>query len=165
LRSDVEQALTEVKGNLVLKVGETDFILSARADRIDIFSDGKARIIDFKTGTLPSIKQVNANFSPQLTLEAAMLKSGAFEGLNAHETRDLTYIRITGGVPPGEVKQIEGFSIDTAQEHLASLIGLLNSYQKAEQAFLPRYRVNLESANYDYDHLSRYREWILAGDS
>ena len=165
LRSDVAEIIAEVKGSLALKIGKTDFTLSARADRIDILSDGRARIIDFKTGKPPSIKQVNANFSPQLTLEAAMLKGGAFEGLKTHETRDLIYIRITGGIPPGELKSVEGFSMDIAQEHLASLIGLLESYQKTEQAFLPRYLVNRENAEYGYDHLSRYREWILAGDS
>ncbi|MEQ1524305.1 MAG: PD-(D/E)XK nuclease family protein, partial [Aestuariivirga sp.] len=53
LRSDVAEVIAEVKGNLVLKIGETDFTLSGRADRIDIFSDGRARIVDFKTGAIP----------------------------------------------------------------------------------------------------------------
>ena len=58
LRGDVEQALAEVKGSLPLKVGGTDFTLSARADRIDIFADGTARIVDFKTGAIPSTKKI-----------------------------------------------------------------------------------------------------------
>ncbi len=165
LRSDAVQVFAEVEGLLDLKIGATDFKLSARADRIDVLADGRARIIDFKTGNPPSIKQVNANFSPQLTLEAAMLKGGAFKGLKTLETRDLIYVKITGGIPPGRMKSVEGFSMDIAQAHLASLIGLLENYQKTEQAFLPRYLVNRESAEYGYDHLSRYREWILAGDS
>ncbi|MDO8353430.1 MAG: double-strand break repair protein AddB, partial [Aestuariivirga sp.] len=67
LRSDVTGVFAEVKGSLVLKIGETDFMLSARADRIDIFSDGKARIVDFKTGAIPSGPKIKEGFSPQLT--------------------------------------------------------------------------------------------------
>ena len=165
LRGDVEQAVAEVKGSLLLKVGGTDFTLSARADRIDIISDGTARIIDFKTGTIPSAKKIEQGFSPQLTLEAAMLELGAFEHLGRHETRDLTYIRITGGIPPGELKSVDISPMDAARRHLASLASLLGKYQNPALAYLPRYAIENVEAVCDYDHLSRYREWILAGDS
>ena len=165
LRSDVEQALAEVKGSLALKIGAADFTLSARADRIDIFTDGTARIVDFKTGAIPSTRKVEEGFSPQLTLEAAMLELGAFEQLGRHLTSDLTYIRITGGVPPGELKSIDISPMETARRHLARLIGLLEKYQDAAVAYLPRYAIENVEAVCDYDHLSRYREWILAGDS
>ena len=36
-----------------------------------------------------------------------MLERGAFEHVGSLETSALTYIRITGGIPPGELKQIE----------------------------------------------------------
>ncbi len=45
--------------------------------------DGGHTIIDFKTGQPPSAREVFAGFSPQLTLEAAMLQAGAFRGLEA----------------------------------------------------------------------------------
>ena len=165
LRSDVGQAVAEVRGSLLLKVGETNFMLSARADRIDILSDGTARIVDFKTGAIPSAKKIEAGFSPQLTLEAAMLELGAFEHLGKHETRDLTYIRITGGIPPGELKSVDISPMDAARRHLASLVSLLDKYQNPALAYLPRYAIENVEAVCDYDHLSRYREWILAGDS
>ena len=165
LRSAVAEVIAEVKGSLVLKIGETDFTLSARADRIDIFSDGRARIVDFKTGAIPSVKKVEEGFSPQLTLEAAMLELGAFEHVGKHETSDLTYIRITGGIPPGELKSVDLAPMAVAHEHLARLKGLLEKYQNANLAYLPRYAIENVEAVCDYDHLSRYREWILAGDS
>ena len=165
LRSDIKQALAEVKGSLILQVGGTDFTLSARADRIDIFSDGTARIVDFKSGAIPSTKKVEQGFSPQLTLEAAMLERGAFEHLGKHETGDLTYIRITGGIPPGEMKSVDLAPMEVARRHLASLVGLLEKYQNVKLAYLPRYAIENVEAVCDYDHLSRYREWILAGDS
>jgi ATP-dependent helicase/nuclease subunit B len=165
LRSDVVQVIAEVRGGLVLKIGEADFTLSARADRIDIFSGGTARIIDFKTGAIPSGPKIKEGFSPQLTLEAAMLERGAFEHVGRHETSDLTYIRITGGIPPGELKSVDLAPMDVAREHLARLMGLLVKYQNPNLAYLPRYAIENVEAVHDYDHLSRYREWILAGDS
>ena len=165
LRGDLEQAVAEVKGSLQLKIGGTEFMVSARADWIDILSDGTARIVDFKTGAIPSAKKMQAGFSPQLTLEAAMLELGAFEHLGKHETRELTYIRITGGIPPGELKSVDISPMDTARRHLASLVSLLGEYQNPALAYLPRYAIENVEAICDYDHLSRYREWILAGDS
>jgi ATP-dependent helicase/nuclease subunit B len=164
LRSDVTEVIAEVKGSLPLKIGEADFTLSGRADRIDIFSDGRARIVDFKTGAIPSVKKIEEGFSPQLTLEAAMLELGAFEHVGSHETSDLTYIRITGGIPPGELKSVDLAPMNVAREHLERLKGLLGRYQNPNLAYLPRYAIENVEAVCDYDHLSRYREWILAGD-
>ncbi len=164
LRSDAIHVFAEVKGLLDLKIGTADFKLSARADRIDILTDGTARIVDFKTGAIPSGPKIKEGFSPQLTLEAAMLELGAFEHVGKHETTDLTYIRITGGIPPGELKSVGLAPMAVAREHLARLIGLLGKYQNPNLAYLPRYAIENVEAVCDYDHLSRYREWILAGD-
>lgn len=164
LRHDTVQVFAEVKGLLELKIGAADFKLSARADRIDILTDGTARIVDFKTGAIPSGPKIKEGFSPQLTLEAAMLERGAFEYTGKHETSDLTYIRITGGIPPGELKSVDLAPMDVAREHLARLTGLLEKYQNPDLAYLPRYAIENVEAVHDYDHLSRYREWILAGD-
>ncbi len=165
LRSDAVQVFAEVKGLLDLKIGTADFKLSARADLIGILADGTARIVDFKTGAIPSGPKIKEGFSPQLTLEAAMLERGAFEHLGSHKTSNLAYIRITGGIPPGELKSVDLAPMDVAREHLARLVGLLEKYQNPNLAYLPRYAIENVEAVHDYDHLSRYREWILAGDS
>ena len=123
-----------------------------------------ARIIDFKTGEPPGSKEVDAGFSPQLTLEAAMLEAGAFQGLGPLETRDLTYIKITGGVPPGMLKPVKIDPMEAARRHLANLVGLLGKYQRIEQAYIPRYAIQNEDEACTHDHLSRYREWVLSGD-
>ena len=165
LRSGARRILAETRGILELQTGAAKFMLSARADRIDLLTDGTARIIDFKTGEPPSAKKVEAGFSPQLTLQAAMLSHGAFEGLGPHDARELLYIKITGGVPPGLLKPVDINVAETARRHLENLIGLLEKYQDAGQAYIPRYAVQNEDEVAPYDHLSRYREWVLSGDS
>ncbi|HXJ02075.1 MAG TPA: double-strand break repair protein AddB, partial [Micropepsaceae bacterium] len=73
----IDRSLVEVKGELDILAGGS-FTLRGRADRIDIFADGAASIIDYKTGRAPSHKQINALHTPQLPLEAAMLLQGGF---------------------------------------------------------------------------------------
>ncbi|WP_264816432.1 PD-(D/E)XK nuclease family protein, partial [Acidomonas methanolica] len=71
----------EVRGRHEFAAPGGTFSLTGRADRIEIGADGRATIIDYKTGALPSVKDVEAGWSSQLVLEAAMLAEGAFGGL------------------------------------------------------------------------------------
>ena len=77
------------------------FTLTGRADRIDILGSGRARLVDYKTGRIPTSTQVKSGLAPQLTLEAALLAEGAFEGVAPAETAELLYIKLSGGEPPG----------------------------------------------------------------
>ena len=64
-RDTIADSHLEIKGSL--RIG--DFTLSGVADRIDVLKDGKAAILDYKTGAVPSTKQVTQLLSPQLPLE------------------------------------------------------------------------------------------------
>ncbi len=55
------------------------FASEARADRIDEVPSEGWQVIDYKTGRIPSPKELNALFAPQLLLEAAMAERGGFE--------------------------------------------------------------------------------------
>ena len=56
---------------------------SGRADRVDLVGDDGLAIYDFKTGTPQTDRTVFAGLTPQMTLEAAMAKRGAFAGVPA----------------------------------------------------------------------------------
>src|SRR5690606_21729150 len=77
-----------------IEIGRTGVTLSGRADRIDILDDGTSEIIDYKTGSNPSVKQAHTLISPQLPLEAALLQRGAFEDLGPVSPGELTYVRL-----------------------------------------------------------------------
>ena len=84
-------------------------MLSARADRIERRRDGSYAILDYKTGQPPTGKQVRMGLSPQLTLEAAILREGGFAGIagRQHRSRELVYVRLSGNNPPGEQRSLE----------------------------------------------------------
>ncbi|MFC6744463.1 PD-(D/E)XK nuclease family protein [Methylobacterium persicinum] len=100
-RPGLRRVHAEVSGRWAIPMGRETFTLRARADRIELRPDGTACIVDFKTGRVPSAKEIFTGFSPQLTLEAAMLMHGAFRDLPAAKaTPDLLYVHASGGGRP-----------------------------------------------------------------
>jgi ATP-dependent helicase/nuclease subunit B len=74
------------------------------------------------------------------------------------------YVHLTGGEPAGEDRPLDVDVMELAERHLAGLTRLLGAYANADQAYLPRAMMEREEDESDYDHLSRFREWTLAGD-
>jgi ATP-dependent helicase/nuclease subunit B len=164
-RAGVSETAAERRGLLTMEVAGEPFALVSRADRIDVFAAGGARISDYKTGRPPNAKQVQVGLAPQLTLQAAMLARGAMEDLGPQPVRELRYVLITGGDPPGRIQEINLDIAAKAEEHLAGLKTLLLSYANANQPYLPRVAVEREDEEAVFDHLSRYREWSLSGEA
>ena len=165
LKQDLLSTRAELDGKLEFKVAGIAHTLKARADRIDSLQNNTSRIIDYKTGSLPSTDQVKANFSPQLTLESAMLLQGAF-GLKPQSISELIYFKIGGGREGLKKSQaVDGGPDEIAKlaaRHLAGFKSLLSIYQNPAQTYLPRTSVEQDDEEQDYDHLSRYLEWQLA---
>ncbi len=164
LRNGIERVVAETKGHLELTVAGDIFHLTCRADRIDLAADGTARIIDYKTGEAPSARQVETGLSPQLTLQAAVLAEGTFENAPKRPTSNIAYIRISGGDPAGEIKDLDLDVMALAGKHKDGLIRLLTKYADPAQPYLPRTMMMMDEDEGDYDHLSRFREWTLAGE-
>ncbi|MCP5410672.1 MAG: double-strand break repair helicase AddA [Alphaproteobacteria bacterium] len=91
-RDAIAASHLEIKGALEFPRAEGAFTLSGRADRIDILTNGAAAILDYKSGTPPSKKQVERLLSPQLPLEAAMLARGAFAEAGKRDTEEMLYL-------------------------------------------------------------------------
>ena len=165
-RGSVAQAWVERQGALAVPVASgTSFKLSARADRIDFLQSGGARLIDYKSGAPPIAKDVKAGFSPQLTLEAAMLQQGGFEGLPALKTEQAIYLKL-GGATGGEEKHAGGKSekiLELAEQHLAGLKMLLDAFACGDTPYLSRPFPKFAPRFSDYDHLARVKEWSATG--
>ena len=84
------------------------FTLRGRADRIEELVGGGHAILDYKTGQVPTEQQVRIGVSPQLTLEAAILRGGGFRDIAADASvSELVYVALKGGEPAGEEKAIK----------------------------------------------------------
>src|SRR5262249_15959322 len=102
-RGSVAALTAEVSGKIDIPLGERLFTLPARAARIERLAGGSYAILDYKTGQVPSEKQVRIGVSPQLTLEAAILRGGGFRDIHASAAiAELVYVSLKGNDPAGE---------------------------------------------------------------
>jgi ATP-dependent helicase/nuclease subunit B len=172
-RAQLAKIDAEVSGKISIAIdGSRSFTLSARADRIEHLDDGSFAIVDYKTGSPPSSKQVRLALSPQLTLESAILRNGGFDGIPAGASvSDLVYVRLSGNNPPGEPQQIDLNTSKTdtqspdqaADRALEKLTALIRAFDDEQQGYtsldLPMWKTRYGT----YDDLARIKEWSAAG--
>ncbi len=151
-------------------VGDTGVTIAGYADRVDVLPAGMADILDYKTGSSPSKGQAHTLLAPQLALEGALLRRGAFGKLGTLEPADLAYIRLkpNGDVEPESILK-HGSSLrsarDLSEDAWARLEKLLIHYQDRASGYLSRTLPFREGeTDGEYDHLARVLEWSAAGD-
>lgn len=154
--------VTEVEGKIRFDVAGVEHQLTARADRIDITASGALRIVDYKSGGVPSEKQIKSGFAPQLTLEAAIAARKGFARLNSHIVDKVVYISVGGNSKGVELRELASVTPE-AEKAFAKLNCLLLSFQQISQPYIPRHNLQNEDDKSDYDHLSRRLEWQLQG--
>lgn len=148
---------TEVRGETTIP-GEHPFTLVAIADRIDRnLADRTLEIIDYKTGTPPSGKRVEAGFAPQLPLEAWMASAGAFADLEAAPVSGLAFWRLRGTGEVIEIRHIGDVERQAAAA-AAGLVRLVERFAREATPWLSNPRPR-EAGYGDYDHLARVDEW------
>jgi ATP-dependent helicase/nuclease subunit B len=171
-RATVAHSHVELAGLLPwTTVAGRRFELHGRADRIDKLDDGTLALIDYKTGMPPTAKEARAGLAPQLPLEAAMAALGAFDGVAPRESSSLLYVRLSGGTPAGELREVsdpakeEATAAALGTESLERLKELIDRFEDEDQPYTsldhPKFR---RRPNGPFDHLARVREWSLSGD-
>lgn len=156
------QSFVELRGKRSFAAPAGEFLLRARADRIDVLAAGGGAIVDYKTGDPPSKKQVEELLAPQLPLEGAILAGGGFEAVGPLAPADLIYIRFGGGAEPGEERHI-GDVENLVAEAEQKLVARIAAFDDADTPYLPRVMPLRRGWSGDYDHLARVLEWSLSG--
>ncbi|MFB2604454.1 double-strand break repair protein AddB, partial [Rhizobium phaseoli] len=169
-RPAIRRTLTEVRGGVELEA--INIRLNGVADRIDITGPNAADIIDYKTGYNPSPTQARALLDPQLALEAAALRAGAFRDAGSLTPQDLLYVRLR----PGNRFQVDMVNnenaarsdkaksaIELAEESVDQLVKFVTLLQSGEKGFTSRL-IPAQQFDFggDYDHLARVSEWSTA---
>jgi ATP-dependent helicase/nuclease subunit B len=137
--------------------------IEARADRVDELERGIWEIIDYKTGRVPTKKELEALFAPQLLLEAAMAERGGFEKIDGKaKTVRLSYWQANGLDDGGKVSEIEG-SDELVAEMMVLVEKMADHFARPGTAYpaLP-WPAHGPYFN-DYAHLERITEWSTAG--
>ena len=154
---------SETDGALTVGPPGRPLRIEARADRIDEIEPGGWEIIDYKTGRVPSPKELDGLFAPQLLLEAAMAEQGGFKGIKGKARAvHLSYWQANGLGNGGEVREIKDSEqlipamlalVAKMAEHFANPATPYGALPWPE--FIPHFN--------DYAHLERVAEWSTAG--
>ncbi|WP_019219232.1 double-strand break repair protein AddB [Bartonella florencae] len=149
-----------------IPISTTGVTLSGRADRIDVLPNKTVEILDFKTSTPPSSKEVRDLLFPQLALETALFMQGAFPDFQNLTPTNLFYVALN---QKGKITSQLIFSkkeekahqspIDLGERAWKRLIALMNYYQNPQQGYLSNAVPFKREYEDDYDHLARLWEW------
>jgi ATP-dependent helicase/nuclease subunit B len=167
-RESIEKIDAEIRGEIQLPLdNERIFTLSARADRIEQRHDGSFAILDYKTGQVPTEKQVRVGISPQLTLEAAILRQSGFKDLAPASVTELVYVSLKGAAIAGDAITInfeEGDADSHADNALTKLRGVATRFEDPAQPYRPLVLSMWKTRYGTYDHLARVKEWSVMGE-
>jgi ATP-dependent helicase/nuclease subunit B len=166
-RAAMKALAAETQGKIDIALDGRTLTLRTRADRIEKLLDGSYAILDYKTGQVPTEKQVRAGVAPQLTLEAAILREGGFPELPAGAVSELVYVSLRGGATAGQAEPIDfknGDADHHAAQALAKLRTLATRFEDEQQPYRPLVLSMWRSRYGTYDHLARVKEWSVGGE-
>ena len=146
----------------------TTFTLTVRADRIECLADGRYAILDYKTGAPPTERQVRTGLSPQLTLEAAILRQGGFE-TSRPAARSQSCSMCGCAAAPRPAKKGRSSSrtarpTSTPTTRWRELTKRARASSPIRRSPITRCCIRCGRTHYGtYDHLARVQEWSLTG--
>ena len=157
---------TEVRGRIAIDGPAGPFTLTGRADRIELAPDGTLTVLDYKTGTPPPKRDIEAGWAPQLPLEAAMAAQGAFgEPFRLAEPGELAHWKLSGTLTGGE-------ALSVARDKVAAVVaaawsGLEQRVEKFDDPATPypAQPIGTRPPRFaPYANLARVAEWRLLDD-
>ena len=166
----IKDTFCELKSEIKIPCAGGDFTLSGKVDRIDILHSKEVRIIDYKTGGVPTSKQVHRGYAPQLPLEGVMLEKSAFAeaGIGGDlKVSELQYWKLSGKASGSFTSSAVGKE-DTVEGEISAayqgLVELINKYDDENTAYLATPRSGDMPKYSDYEYLERIKEWSVKDD-
>jgi ATP-dependent helicase/nuclease subunit B len=167
-RGTITAIEAEIRGEIPIPLEDGTFKLSGVADRIERTGEGRYVILDYKTGSARSEKQVRTGLAPQLTLEAAMLRHGGFKTIPRDgSVAEIAYVLLKGGEPAGRhvgVEFKEGTPDGHADRALQKLTEIARRFDNDREPYRSLVHPMWTTHYGDYDHLARVKEWSSGRD-
>ncbi len=156
-RENIKFVYNEIEGQTIYKAKGGDFIIKARADRIEQTKDNELNIIDYKTGSAPKINTVKQGFAPQLSTEALIAENGGFPNITSKKINTLAYWKPNDKVVLLD-KKTTAEALENAKKRIFTLI---EDFDDENTPYYSHPHPAHASGNKNYEHLSRYLEWSV----
>lgn len=163
-RQTTKLLATEAYGTMNIDSSGQSFELYGYADRIDVNDHGGAIIIDYKSAGTFSPNSVYSAHSPQLPLEALILKAGGFKNLSALKPVSLQYWVLNGSGEGAKLIEVHEDLETLLEETYNGLLELIKHYQNPLTPYICLPRSDTAPRFNDYEHLARIQEWAAAGE-
>ncbi|MFT5703654.1 MAG: ATP-dependent helicase/nuclease subunit B, partial [Rickettsiales bacterium] len=158
LRENLQESFVEVEVEALIG----DILTTTKIDRVNLYQDGSMEIIDYKTGAVPSMKDVKSGLEPQLPVEGLILMCGKIknyphlaEKIGAGGIGNLQYQNVKGN----DQSKITNFAdagdlIFAADEGVKRLIAM---FENEDFGYICAPNLDLYKQD-DYWHLGRIGE-------
>lgn len=142
---------SEAKGELKLNIAEQELTIVGVADRVEIDKYGKISILDYKTGTLPSKKDIESGLSPQLIILALMALEGGFIlDPSANIPHEIIYVKLASSQPYIQTTEVN-LTKQMLIRHKQGLVALIKYYLTTKN-----FSKEIDLLQYNpYSHLAR----------
>lgn len=156
-RQEISRVFCEAEGRYSFDAPGGTFTIGAKADRIDLTTEGKINIIDYKTGRARKKKEISAGYAPQLPIEGIIAQNGGFAGISAAAVNSLRYWRLGKEeiCVNGEIEEI-------LERNLDNIKRLIAVFDNENKPYLTQPNPKYAPTYSDYEHLSRIKEWGTA---
>lgn len=159
-RQDIATVHSEVPGSMVLPVDGRNFVIKAKADRVDETKDGHLNVIDYKTGHGRTCQEMETGKAPQLPIEALIAEAGGYEEVPAKKVSSLRYWTFEKETATNAEQTAT--AMDKTKD---SLCRLIRAFDDESRPYLARPVPSKQPIYTDYEHLSRFLEWAVKDDS
>lgn len=163
-RDEISSIHNEVSGSIQYNLPQGSFVFTAKADRIDILKNKHLNIIDYKTGAIPSKKQIMSGHAIQLLLEGLIARKGHFENIDIQVLDKLIYWHLGDTLSSKNLLTIDPEENDVLQNCEDYLIRLVSTFDFITTPYYSRPIPKYISKNRDYEHLARIKEWSVQED-
>lgn len=159
-RPTIKQVFGESEGSIILSLGNQSLTLHARADRIDWLNNDQLRIIDYKTGKIPSKTQIIEGDACQLPIELLIAEAGAFKSIPSKKVQELTFYQLGSQFKNDPMMSLNPHALQIRENLTAKLHQTLNYYYNVPTSTY-EFPVNqVDSALLlPYQHLARFDSW------
>lgn len=161
--SHIATLYAEVNGTWSFHAPGGTFTLTARIDRLEKHKDGGLTLIDYKTGAVPSMKEIDTGYASQLPLTAVIAQEGKIEKLTAHTIiHELEYWKLGASEEAGSITAL-GKTPEALQKLMEDakqgVIFLMATFDNPNHPYLCHPHTEFSPRYDDYAHLARLHEW------
>lgn len=161
VKTTSKHSYSEISGCVEFDVRGRKFSLLCLADRIDWLNDDTVAVIDYKTGSIPSMRDIFAGFSPQLYLEGAIVMNGGFFEELPKKVSKIEIWRLNRA-NNSEIVPITKNPEKVSASCFKSFKRVIDKFMQDESIpYLAYPRPDITINADPYYHLARVQEWIL----